>query len=539
MYILILLNNNNSPLWEQDEAAYAGFATNMIQSGNYIIPDFPFSDPHRKTPLHFWLITGFFKLFGNSEFTLRLSSVIFLLLTNLLTFILAQKMFDKKTSLYTVMILSGSFFLTLYGKVAFVDSALLLFETISVLGIYLLFKEKSSFPFFLLFIGMSLGILIKGPPIIILLLGIFIILTIFSYLNSTFSWKTIFIIPVIFLSLIPLLVWGRIAWLKDNGNFISWLIDWYILKRASGSVFGQTGPPGYYLILFFITLFPWSFLFPQLILNFWQFIKEVLGAIIQKTQNKSSLLTQDFNHQFLYSWLLTGWVFYEIIMSKLPSYVIGAYPAIAILLAKELINLEIRSKSKVSVSPGLVNNSLWLIPITGSALLILFSYIIYIYQLNFILFFLAFSILMLTFYAFYLFRLNQNYKAISFLAFTSLFYSAFIWNGIAPNLKFRHDSQNFSQKIQSFYPNTKTVVFNKNISLPGVAYYLRREGKNIQIVEDLQELKFYLDKNPVIITYPESVLFELENKLKPEHQFEIYAYDRDKLIKLSVYRKVN
>lgn len=35
-------------LWEQDEAAYAGFAQTMNRTGDYLIPNFIWSDQHRK-----------------------------------------------------------------------------------------------------------------------------------------------------------------------------------------------------------------------------------------------------------------------------------------------------------------------------------------------------------------------------------------------------------------------------------------------------------------------------------------------------------
>ena len=37
----------------------------------------------------------------------------------------------------------------------------------------------------------------------------------------------------------------------------------------------------------------------------------------------------------LFAWLLSGWIIYEFMRSKLPAYAIGAYPGIALLLAME------------------------------------------------------------------------------------------------------------------------------------------------------------------------------------------------------------
>jgi 4-amino-4-deoxy-L-arabinose transferase-like glycosyltransferase len=74
IFVLLLLNNHNVPFWDQDEPAYAGFAFNMLEQNQWVIPDFPFSDVHRKPPLHFWLIAFFNFIFGYNEFTVRFSS---------------------------------------------------------------------------------------------------------------------------------------------------------------------------------------------------------------------------------------------------------------------------------------------------------------------------------------------------------------------------------------------------------------------------------------------------------------------------------
>jgi 4-amino-4-deoxy-L-arabinose transferase-like glycosyltransferase len=79
----------NEPLWDQDEAAYYGFSTEMIQNDNWIVPDYPLSEPHRKTPLHFWSSAIAMKAFGSSHFIFRLPNTLYFLLCGLLVYGLA------------------------------------------------------------------------------------------------------------------------------------------------------------------------------------------------------------------------------------------------------------------------------------------------------------------------------------------------------------------------------------------------------------------------------------------------------------------
>jgi len=39
--LFMLLVNNGLTLWDQDEAAYAGFGKRMLETGDWLIPNFP------------------------------------------------------------------------------------------------------------------------------------------------------------------------------------------------------------------------------------------------------------------------------------------------------------------------------------------------------------------------------------------------------------------------------------------------------------------------------------------------------------------
>ena len=77
--VILIMNNWSIPLWDQDEAAYAGFGYIMNESGNWLVPNFMYSDVHRKPPLHFWNIALSYKLFGYNEFAVRFPSFLAIL----------------------------------------------------------------------------------------------------------------------------------------------------------------------------------------------------------------------------------------------------------------------------------------------------------------------------------------------------------------------------------------------------------------------------------------------------------------------------
>lgn len=330
-YILfIFLFNAQFYLWEQDEAAYAGFGRHILQTGDWVVPDFIWSNPHRKTPFHFWAIATSFYIFGENEFALRLPTNLFFLGTLALQFFMGKRLFGKENALIATLVLAFSLMLPSFAKIALTDITLLFFQTLCAFSI-IAFMEKPNWKTnIIIWFSMSLGILTKGPTIIMMAGTMFFLLLIFHpYRWRVFRTHPWFGLP---LALSPLLLWGRLAWQHDNGTFITWLIDWYILKRASGQVvFGQTGPVGYYLAFFILSFMPFILFFPKTLQQFF-------GIFFQK-QSKTVYDTGIY----IAIWAISGWLMYEFIPSKLPSYAFGAMPAFAFGIAKLIQETDLES----------------------------------------------------------------------------------------------------------------------------------------------------------------------------------------------------
>lgn len=318
--IILFLNNSNTSFWDQDEAAYAGFALRMNETGNYLVPDFTWSEPHRKTPFHFWSIAGSYQLFGANEFATRIPSILAILGSLFSLYFLGKKTFGRDIAMLAALIM-GTSLLPSLGKVSVTDATLLMFETIAFLAVWAYIQTGKWTSLLWLFLTIAGGTLVKGPPILIVTGGSLALMVFFGpnrVRAFTAGIVTIF-------GIMPLLVWGRIAWLSDGGTFISWLIDWYILKRTSGTVFGQTGPPGYYLLVFLLAFLPWLPMFVHA-------LREYFKNLFSKEKRSNF-------DMFLFFWFSCGWFFYEIVPSKLPAYAIAAYPALALLMAKSILSL--------------------------------------------------------------------------------------------------------------------------------------------------------------------------------------------------------
>lgn len=318
---ILFANNNRISIWDQDEGAYAGFSMEMLRTGNWLIPNFMWSDVHRKTPLHFWNIAISYKLFGINEFSVRLPSALAILCTLLFSFFAGRKLFKDDFSLLGTLVLCTSLLVPMLAKVSVTDATLLLFTTISAFSILFIIKQKSFKWTIIFWVSFALGLLTKGPPIV-LFSGIFIFILLIFHSNRK---NLIILHPWFFLPLacLPLFVWGYFAWQTDDGKFIQWMIDWYILKRIGGSVFGQSGPPGVHFIGLIVFFLPYFMFFPGTILNSFK-----------------SIFKNKDDHFLLAAWFISGWLFFELLPSKLPTYIIAAHVPLALLIGKRMLDLD-------------------------------------------------------------------------------------------------------------------------------------------------------------------------------------------------------
>lgn len=347
--ILFVVNlfwmNHAVSLWDEDEAAYAGFAMTMLETGDWVEPSYEGAVIHRKTPFHFWSIAISYQLFGANEFATRLPSVLAILFTCWFVFLLGRPLFGQKNACRAAIILATSIQLPLMGKIALTDASLLLFQTIAVLSL-LNYLYRPSWKWNLsLWFAMAMGILVKGPPIILLIGGMWLLLAIFhpkrKHLIGTHPW--------FFgcLAMLPFVAWCYASYSQDvllweqTGNgipFAEWwqaveneykihllpfLWEWYVLKRIGGSVLGQSGFWGYHLVVLSIAFLTW--------LPFWFLTLKASVQSFFKPSDKVLLLA---------IWLVVGWLFWEFMSSKLPSYSMSAQPALALLMAIQIRQLE-------------------------------------------------------------------------------------------------------------------------------------------------------------------------------------------------------
>lgn len=501
--IFLFLAAGRISLWDQDEAAYAGFAKNMLQDHNWLLPHFTWSEVHRKPPFHFWAIAFSFKIFGVNEFGLRFPSIFFSMCTLLCVFFWGEKIFGKKQSFVAMLVLSTSFLFISLANISVTDGTLLFFTTVCALALLHVLLFKNTFFVWLFWLAFALAILTKGPPIIIFVAIFSCLLFIFHPLRKNlFCLHPWFFLP---LAILPFFYWVYLCWQSEEGkNFILWMWDWYVLKRVSGSVFGQTGPPGTHLIAIAIFFISYLVFFPKALILF-----------VKNTFNK------DKNSLFLLSiWFISAWFIFEFSPSKLPAYVVAAHVPMAFFMAHILL----QQKNISTLAQGIqffialifalfIGASTFFLPVSKNTHLIAMC-----------------VSLVLVFLLVYFFIFKKSFSFPKKLLFYNFIFQLLVWVLVVPAFDELKNASKRTANIARQWgdENTKIIVANNVGHPPSLIFYLEKNFKQVKECYNENELfELFLAENKSIFILSKELKNNFIAKYPKLQVKEIYHYIGD------------
>lgn len=355
--VSVLFTNLGVPsLWDEDEPKNAECAREMLARGDWIVPTFNEELRLDKPVLIYWFMMTAYRLFGVNEFAARVSSAVLALGTVLLTFHIGRRLFGPRSGLWAGIILASSMMFVVAGRAATPDSSLIFCTTLS-LWAFVRFTRcwdnidqptvavdwRSMMPatwlgFVAVYAAMGVGVLAKGPVAVALPTGV-IGLFLLAWRNAAeqpesrwrqlWHWLSPARIVQIAWTMRPLtavLVVGAIAlpWyvavgIETNGDWVAGFLGKHNVGRFLKPMEGHKGPIFYYVPAIMAGFFPWSVFLPS-------------GLIVlarrarQQAAGRASLA-------FAASWAGLYVIFFSFSGTKLPSYVLPAYPALALLTA--------------------------------------------------------------------------------------------------------------------------------------------------------------------------------------------------------------
>ena len=339
----------NIPPIDRDEPRFAQASKQMVETGDFV--DIRFQDEVRyKKPVGiYWLQAAAVETASALGlpraqvriWLYRIPSLIGAIGAVLLTYWTALVFVTRRGALLASLMLCGCVLVGVEARLAKTD-AMLLCLSVAVMGslarIYVPWQrgEDPVHPSWALpaifWTAIAAGLLIKGPLILM-----FVVLTVgaLAILDRSGGWLWQ-LRPVwgLMWVLVLVLPWFVMIVLRSGNSFFADSLGGDMLSKLASPQESHGAPPGLYFVLFWVTFWPGSALAGLAAPAIWRARREP-GA------------------QFLLAWLVPSWIVFEIVITKLPHYVLPLYPAIAILLVGAL------ERRVLSRTPWIVRGTSW------------------------------------------------------------------------------------------------------------------------------------------------------------------------------------
>lgn len=318
------------PLLDTTEARYAEIARKMAELGDWITPWFDYGVPFwGKPPLAFWLTAASFKLFGVGEFAARLPHLLSAILVGWLVWDWSAKR-SRREAAYALGLLSGSFLYFVTAGAVITDTSLFAGTTLAMRGFWLGLhgaEAQRRRERWLLFLGLGLGLLAKGP-VALVLAGLPVAIWTFATVNTARVWRDLPWLRGGLLTLALALPWYMLAETRTPGFLNYFLVGehWqrFVTPGWQGDLYGRAHafPRGTIWLFAFAALLPWSLLLPAAALR-WRKV----ARLPPNPQTEHGWLL------YLLLWGLTPAVFFSAARNILWTYVLPGLPAFALLAA--------------------------------------------------------------------------------------------------------------------------------------------------------------------------------------------------------------
>ena len=306
------------PLTPIDETRYVSAAWEMWLRGDFLV-QFKNGEPYsHKPPFMFWMFHAGWALFGVNEWWPRLVLPLFSAGALLLTYSLARRLWPQHAGLggQAALVLASALLWIVFSTAVMFDVMLAFWVLFGMHGVLAAADGKRR-GFVMLGIAIGMGVLTKGPVILLHLLPI---AALAPWWNPGLQWRRWFggVALAVLLGAASALAWAIPAGMAGGEAYRN-AIFWGQTADRMVESFAHRRPFWWYLPLLPLMLFPW-FAWPGL----WKALAR---------QRRAGL---DRGMRFCLAWMLPVFVAFSFISGKQPHYLVPLFPAFALLTARVL-----------------------------------------------------------------------------------------------------------------------------------------------------------------------------------------------------------
>ncbi len=311
-----------------DEGRYAEIAREMATSGDWITPRLNDIKYFEKPALQYWTTAAAYRLFGEHHWTARLWSALTGFLGIFFTAFAATRLFGREAGLLSAAVLGSSLLYTLIAHMNSLDMGMTFFMGGALMSFLLAQQDGASKPANRLWMhvawaALALSVLSKG------LMGIVLpgaVIVLYTLIERDFClWKKLHLFSGIALFMAITAPWF-IAVSIANPEFFHFFFIHEHFERFLTKTHGRYEPWWWFIPVLAAGILPWLFTLVDSMARAWK----VEPAAQQRFKPK----------RFLLIWAVFIFVFFSLSGSKLASYILPIFPALALLIGDHLSRID-------------------------------------------------------------------------------------------------------------------------------------------------------------------------------------------------------
>ena len=318
-------------LQHPDEGRYAEIAREMAASGNWVTPRLNGLKYFEKPPFQYWATAAAFNVFGVHEWTARLVPAIAGILSVMIVGLTAARLDGPTTGVYAALVLAASFWHFALSQLLTLDSVLNAWLA-AALCAFLLAQRDGLAPvvrrnwMLVAYAAAAGATLTKGLVALAIPAAT---LFLYSLLTRDLGpWKRLSLLPGLALYLALTAPWFLLV-SRANPEFAQFFFVHEHVERFLTTEHHREGTWYYFIPLFGAGILPWLLIWLWTLAPSWRSAPPAANGFSWP--------------KFCLVWSLFVFVFFSLSGSKLPSYILPMFPALALVLGQQLSQLPPRT----------------------------------------------------------------------------------------------------------------------------------------------------------------------------------------------------
>ena len=322
----------DSSIWDANEAFYVETPREMLESGDYVSPTFNYEPRFNKPVLSYWIVAGFYRVFGISPGVQRVPIALGAMVLIATAFFLASVLYSAvdtasrtngriEAALWAALGLAITPRLLMFSRRIFIDIYITVFMGLTLLFFALAERYPARRRLFLvlMYASVGLGVLTKGPVAAVVPGLVF---AVYLLVRRELRRVSEMMIPLGLLIVLAAVVpWYVVLYVRHGWTHIgSFLLGENVARFTDGYGVDSVRGPLFYLPVLFSDSFPWSAF--------------LIAAAIGSWRSRRSTAEDDRIVRLrllLWLWIAVIVVFFSFSQAKQDLYIFPIIPAVAAL----------------------------------------------------------------------------------------------------------------------------------------------------------------------------------------------------------------